>query len=234
MEPKIEDQGSRIATMQTSAPRDGKPSRARSLAILYPLTSILALSAGCQRVLPPKVEPVVLMEDRIPLEPDEATVIRAFDGSTSYYPNGATEAGSTRFPWGPRARASNVENELMGLPIFAANVVSLPFTYFVKPPFSPYVYPGAVTSPTYTAMPAYPTEAPAPGPTDAPAPPTADGPVPPAQAPVPSVNEPVRETTGEQPPSPTENTGPNEIPITPPDSTPAPVTPPTGGAVGAP
>lgn len=213
------------------------------LAILCSLSSILTSSIGCQRVLPPKNEPVVLMEDRVPLEPDEATVLRDFDKSTSYYPSGATEALSTRTPWAQRAKAKRFESVVMGVPIFAANVVSLPFTYFFKEPFGRYTYHGSITNPTYTAMPAYPAEAPVTGPTEgnaAPVDPGLNGPVPPTDALVPGVNEPVRDPSGEQPLTPTQNPGADgatpadDATATPADGeTPAPVTPPTGGTDGA-
>jgi hypothetical protein len=201
--------------------------------------SSAALMGGCQKVLPPKNEPVALIESQIPPQRDEATVRRDFEKSTLYYPNGTTVAGSTRFPLAPRAQAGHLERNLVEPALFLGNVVALPFTYLVKPPFEPYDWKGVVTPPSDTVQPAYPAESSSstagPGAGGDGMEATDGGPVPAAQSPVPGASEPVRNPSGEQPPLPTENQGVTEVTGTPPDANPQPVTPSggTGGASGA-
>jgi hypothetical protein len=189
-------------------------------AILCFLSAIL-VQTGCQKVLPPKNEPVALIEDQVPLEIDVATQKRDFDKQTIYYPNGGAEAGSTRFPWGTRAKADYVEQQVMDPVLFVANSVSLPFTYFVKTPFSPYDWYGAMTEPSYTVQPAYPpeTDEKTKTPTDQSAPPAENAAptaapqgVPPAQAPVPNPSEPVKEPSGDRQNPPAQNQGGTEKP----------------------
>ncbi len=154
---KLENEGSKSVFTSRSARLIGRRSWTTP-AILYPLSSIL-LFTGCQQVLPPKVTPVTLMEDQNPHVVDASTTHREFDRSTSYYPSGAVESPSTRFPFGPREGARSGEAELLAVPLFLGNVVALPFTYLFKPPFSTHVYHGDYTNPTHTALPAYPVEA---------------------------------------------------------------------------
>jgi len=199
--------------------------------------SLAAMTVGCQTVLPPKTQPVALMEEQRPLVIDDATQLRDFEKSTVYYPSSATQAGSTRFPFAARSNAPKVERAFVEPALFLANVVALPFTLFIKPPGTSYDWHAEVTGPSYTVQPAYPAEATATGS------PTQDraageagtpgGPVPEAQSPVPSVSEPVRDPSGVQPNLPTENQGPNEIPGTPADSSPQPSAPPSGATGGA-
>jgi hypothetical protein len=205
-------------------------------AIFYPLSSILVLSS-CQTVLPPKSEPVALMEDQQPLLIDDATQMRDFERSTVYYPSGSVEAGSTRFMFAPRVNASRVERGFVDPVMFAANVVTLPVTLFMKAPGTSYDWPAAVTDPSYTVQPAYPPEAPvsATTGTDAAADNTAGDPsvpVPEAQSPVPGPSEPVRNPGGDQPNLPTENQGVNEVPGRPSGGAPQPSAPPSGGVGG--
>ena len=206
-------------------------------------------SAGCQTVLPPKNEPVALMEHQQPMVIDEATQRRDFEKSTFYYPSQATEAGSPRFPFAARSGASRIERAAVEPALFLANVAVLPFTYLVKPPGTAYDWHATVTEPSYTVQPAYPVEAPATGGTRGDGAAAGGGGggggaddvglVPDPQSPVPNPSEPVRDPTGAQPNLPTENQGPNETPGAPADSTPQPTAPPgdasgggTGGATG--
>ncbi|HEV7302107.1 MAG TPA: hypothetical protein VGN72_22410 [Tepidisphaeraceae bacterium] len=209
-----------------------------------------AMAGGCQKVLPPRTQPVVLMEEQRPLPVDQATQLRDWEKSTLYYPNGSVVAGSTRFPLAPRAQAGQYERNAVEPVLFLANIVALPITYFYKPPFESYTWNGEITPASFTVQPAYPYEGDPSAPT-APLPGdgvgganldgTNVGPVPPAQAPVPSVSEPVRRPSGEQPPLPTENQGVTEVPGRPADANPQPVAPrptprstprPSGGSRG--
>ena len=197
-----------------------------------------ALVGGCQKVLPPRNEPVTLMEDQQPLDIDQATQLRDWEKSTLNYPNGAVVAGSTRFPLAARPQARTLERNLAEPVLFLANVVAVPITYFFKPPFEPYTWHGEITPASYTVQPAYPVEAAATNPQPgvgnegAGLDDTNVGPVPPAQSPVPSISEPVRDPSGEQPSLPTENQGPTEVPGTPADANPQPVRPSGGNGGG--
>src|SRR5687767_7115072 len=126
----------------SSIRKQSTQSRMITLAVLGAVAGGGTLSGGCQKVLPPKSEPVALIESQVEQTPDEATVRRDFEKSTLYYPNGTVEAGSTRFPLAPRAQAGQNERNVVEPALFLANVVVLPFTYFYKPAFEPYDWHG--------------------------------------------------------------------------------------------
>lgn len=192
---------------------------------------LIAAVAGCQTVLPPKVEPVALMEDQQPLVIDEATQLRDYEKSTLYYPSSATEAGSTRAPFASRDNAGKVERAFVEPALFLVNVASIPVDVFIKPPFSPYDWHGAVTDATYTAQPAYPVDEQAQDTTGTPGAPADEaGPVPAADSLAPSPSEPVRDPSGQPSNLPTANQGPNEMPAMPADNAPSPTPSPSDGA----
>jgi hypothetical protein len=147
---------------------------------------------GCQSAFPPNNKPVALMDEQRPLTIDQATQQRGYDKSTLYYPNGAVVAGHPRITFTTPDNAEGIERNLVDPILFVTNMVLLPFTYLVQPPGSSYDWHGAITEPTYTAQPAYPTENSTPAPREAG---SADTSTPaPVIAPAPTADRPVVDT----------------------------------------
>ena len=117
----------------------------------------LALSAsvftGCQRTVPP---PVVTPVNNPRLPIDQATQVRNFDQSSSYYASGASVAGGTGYLWQTHETIPPGYVRLTDVPVAAANIICLPVGLFIENPWEKQVYRGESVPPTYTAQPVLP------------------------------------------------------------------------------
>jgi hypothetical protein len=111
--------------------------------------------AGCQRVGKSEIEPV----HTGPLIVDEAMLIRDWDRSVSYYPNGAVVAGPTLFLWEPNYDRMPWWTAGVWEPaLFAGQTVAAPVVGIFQPVWSEVTYHGVRMPPTYTAVPPFPRE----------------------------------------------------------------------------
>ena len=112
-----------------------------------------AALAGCQRVVPgPLASPV----NDPKLTVDEATQLRNYDQSVSYYASGASVAGGTGYLWQTHETIPDGYRRYTDVPIAAANIVSLPVGIFVESPWEKQVDRGESVPPSYTAQPPLP------------------------------------------------------------------------------
>lgn len=126
--------------------------RNRAFRVLsVPLAAVAVLvSTGCQRVKP---APVAALNDS-PMVVDEAMQMRDWDRSTAYYQNGDTVAGFTgryyelkpKYQDGYITRAAD---PVVGI----TNVVLLPITMAMTPPWEDVRYQGVIVPPTHHANP---------------------------------------------------------------------------------
>ena len=91
-----------------------------------------------------------------PPPPDEAMALRDWQQSSAIYANTSTVAGNTGFFWMPRWDQPEWVYPLVDTPIFLANVVALPVSFIMTPPWKPVEYRSATVPPTFTAMPPLP------------------------------------------------------------------------------
>lgn len=110
----------------------------------------LCLISGCQKTQP---APVVALNDS-PMVVDEAMQARDWDRSTVYYQNGDTVAGFTgRYielkPKYQDGAVTPVASPAVGI----TNIVLLPITMAVTPPWEDVRYQGIIVPPTHHANP---------------------------------------------------------------------------------
>lgn len=128
----------------------------KSTVCLAAATLGLAALSGCTA---PSRSNVVAVNVE-PIAPDAAMQYRDWPRATAYYSNGAVTAGATRFIFQAPDDTQPRLQQVAELPLFVANTILVPVTYFIVPPFEPVVYRGAVTPPTYNANPVLPAPAP--------------------------------------------------------------------------
>src|SRR5688572_24018413 len=114
--------------------------------------AIAAAATGCQRV--PKNEPVALNDN--PLIIDEAMQLRDWDRSSATYENTATVGGPHGRVFEVKDDAPAYQQVAADVPITLANFVIMPYTLIRTPPTRAVPYRGAITPPTYTAVPPLP------------------------------------------------------------------------------
>jgi hypothetical protein len=108
---------------------------------------------GCQRIIPPPVSSPV---NNPPMVLDDATQIRNYDQSVSYYPSGATVGGGTGYLWQTHETIPPGYVRYTDVPVALSNMVSMPVGVFIENPWEPQVYRGESVPPTYTANPPLP------------------------------------------------------------------------------
>jgi hypothetical protein len=122
-------------------------------AAVFTLAVGLTVFAGCQRVVPPAVISPV---NNPPMAIDQATQIRNYDQSTSYYASGAAVAGGTGYLWQTHETIPDGYRRYTDVPVAAANIVSMPVGIFIESPWEKQLYRGESVPPTYTAQPPLP------------------------------------------------------------------------------
>lgn len=136
--------------------------RAAALPVLLAVAAVWAVGAGCQdhKFTPSAFQwqPAVKKEPtNAPIATDPAMETRNWPEAHAYWANGTVVAGPTRFPYTYQTVTGlglgGYQPRVLDSLLFVYQVVRLPFTYFVDPPFTPKMYRGAVYEPTYTAMP---------------------------------------------------------------------------------
>jgi hypothetical protein len=110
---------------------------------------------GCQMHQNALPDPVIA-----PPPPDEAMALRDWQQSSAVYANTSTVAGNTGFMFMPKWDQPEWVYPLLDAPIFLLNVVTLPYSLIVTPPWKPVEYRSATIEPTYTAMPPLPPPSP--------------------------------------------------------------------------
>src|SRR5689334_81651 len=109
---------------------------------------------GCQRHLAAPPPDAVVP----PPPSDDAMVRRDWQESNAICANTSTVAGNTGFMFMPKWGQSEWVYPLLDTPLFLANVVTLPYSFFVTPAWKPVEYRSATIPPTYTGMPPLPPE----------------------------------------------------------------------------
>jgi hypothetical protein len=120
--------------------------------IALALSSGVIACTGCTARQPPK--PDQLTDSTIKLDPAMRT--RDWDRSFAMYPNGAVVAGPTEFPFEPTRNEVGYLYYGSDFLAFATNLVVLPYSLIVTPPWTAQTYPGAVIPPTSTGVPLMP------------------------------------------------------------------------------
>ena len=124
----------------------------RKIIVAFAAAVFVAL-AGCQRVVPP---PTVSPVNDPRLTVDEATQLRNYDQSVSYYATGASVAGGTAYLWQTHETIPDGYRRYTDVPIALGNFLSMPVGVFVESPWDKQVYRGESVPPTYTANPPLP------------------------------------------------------------------------------
>ena len=91
-----------------------------------------------------------------PLVVDGAMQLRDWQRSSAVYANGDTPAGPTGFLYEPAWYQSEWRYPIIETPLSVAQMVALPVTLAITPPWTTVTYTGATINTTYTAMPAMP------------------------------------------------------------------------------
>jgi hypothetical protein len=199
--------------------RIGKGLKSRALMI----TAAAALAGGCYQ------DRAVRQVTPMPPEPraDEATQLRDWSQSVAFYKSGTVQAWPTRWYFGYGSDQQSRLDYLLDPLEFIAQVVSLPVTLVLDPPFERVYYEGDVVPPSYTAMPPLPPKRPIspadpyPDPLAQPKPPRIPGP-PIDKRRVKMERTPVQETA---PATAPETTAPATVPATAPETAPATTAP---------
>ena len=87
---------------------------------------------------------------------DDATQMRNYDQSTSYYPSGATVAGGTGYLWQTHETIPDGYRRYTDVPVATTNILELPVGVFIESPWEKEIYRGEPVPPTYTAQPRLP------------------------------------------------------------------------------
>jgi hypothetical protein len=120
-------------------------------------TALIALGAaaaaitapGCQTVPPPHTEKL----NTTPVIVDDAMQRRQWESKTGWYANGATVAGPTGYWFQTSDELPEGYRRVVDPMVATMNIGLLPVTTVVEPPWKVKVYHGAITPPTYNAMP---------------------------------------------------------------------------------
>ena len=89
-----------------------------------------------------------------PILVDEAMVYRNADRQQALYANGFAIGQPTLFPYAPAENLGYVEQSVLAPALFGGQIVALPLSAIVTPPWNDVAYHGVMTAPTYTAVPA--------------------------------------------------------------------------------
>src|SRR5689334_13883954 len=100
--------------------------------------TVLVAGIGCQSALPGPSERLSTK----PLVVDEAMQRRDWEPTTAHYQSGATVAGPTGFWWEADQSRPEWQQGLVETPLFVAQVLMLPFTLAVQPPWTQVIYHG--------------------------------------------------------------------------------------------
>ena len=125
----------------------------RPIATLLTAAGTLVLSlAGCQRIatsprLPVNEEPMLV---------DQAMQLRDWDRSDAYYTNTSFVAGPVGFLFEPSYTNPYWSYAVLEFPLFVGQVLALPVTLWLPPPWTPVNYSGGKVEPTYHGMPPLP------------------------------------------------------------------------------
>lgn len=107
-------------------------------------------AAGCQRVQPAPVVPL----NNAPMVVDEAMQMRDWERSTVYYQNGDTVAGFNGRYYELKPKYQDGYVTRIGDPaVGITNVVLLPITMAMTPPWEAVRYQGVIIPPTHHANP---------------------------------------------------------------------------------
>jgi hypothetical protein len=117
------------------------------------LIATLIAITGCQRIVPPPISSPV---NNPPMVLDDATQIRNYDPSLSYYASGATVAGGTSYLWQTHETIPPGYVRFTDVPVAVLNMVCTPVGVFIESPWEAQVYRGEPVPPTYTANPPLP------------------------------------------------------------------------------
>jgi hypothetical protein len=152
----------------------------RALALALGAATIA--STGCAARQKPKFDR--LTDSTIAIDPAMRT--RDWDPAFAKYPNGAVVAGPTLFPFEPKRNQAGYAYYGADFLTFFTNLVVLPYSLVVTPPWTAQTYFGARIPPTSTAMPLPPrSRVPEPPPARPATPPTAPATTSPTFVPVP-------------------------------------------------
>src|SRR4051794_23689414 len=112
-----------------------------SAAALMSVSSLV----GCQNISKP---PAADEYNNSPLVIDEAMQRREWEAVNAPYESGDFVAGPTGFWYAPKDDLGYTQRQLVESPMFVGQVILLPYTLSVQPPWSDVVYRGAVQEPT--------------------------------------------------------------------------------------
>jgi hypothetical protein len=140
-------------------------------AVTFSVSAIFT-GVGCQRhVNAPPPEAIVPSPST-----DEAMLHRDWQQSSALYADTSVIAGNTGFMFMPKWGQPEWVYPLLDAPLFLANVVTLPVSLIMTPPWVAVEYRSATIPPSYTAMPPLPPEPPRGGENDLTQPPAPPSP----------------------------------------------------------
>jgi hypothetical protein len=113
----------------------------------------LIVFAGCQRTVPP---PMVSPVNNPPTVIDQATQLRNYDQSTSWYATGASVSGGTGYLWQTHETIPPENHRFIDVPVALVNMISMPVGIFIEAPWEKQVERGESVPPSYTAQPPLP------------------------------------------------------------------------------
>ena len=117
---------------------------------LFALGALALVGAGCQRV---GKAPVATINDA-PLVVDEGMQAREWDRSTVYYANGDVVAGPNGRVFETTADVDKgFRGAIVDPALSVANLVILPVTMVINPPWNDVTYQGFIIPPTHHANP---------------------------------------------------------------------------------
>jgi len=128
-------------------------STARLAAAVMVSAGAMFASPGCQLRRNPPEEAVMP-----PPPTDPAMLHRDWQESHAIYANSSTVAGNTGFMFLPKWDEPAWLYPILDSPIFLLNVVTLPVSFIMTPPWEPVEYRSATVPPSYSAMPPLPPE----------------------------------------------------------------------------
>lgn len=125
------------------------------------LTSLAALAAGgCETwnsvIQPITPNPPRLKVDNTPAIVDEATQVRAWPQTAAYYPYSSTDAGNIGFWFEPKPGINPYLSGAIDPPLFFVNVLLLPVSLIMVPPWHEVHWSPGDMPPTYSGNPPLP------------------------------------------------------------------------------
>lgn len=127
----------------------------RKLSVVLSVPLLWTCVEGCARKT--DSAPVVSHE---PQEIDAAMQLRQWDQSVAYYPNGDAVAGTTLFSYEPTRERNELNYYYADTGVFFLNLALVPYRLFADPVTATRTYAGETVSPSYTAVPPLPEQAP--------------------------------------------------------------------------